>query len=38
MGFFDKLKSGLEKTRKNFTEKIEQLVSWVNIIENKDIK
>ncbi|BBB93222.1 MAG TPA: signal recognition particle-docking protein FtsY [Methylomusa anaerophila] len=26
MGFFDKLKAGLEKTRKNFTEKIEQLV------------
>ncbi|MEN6413491.1 MAG: signal recognition particle-docking protein FtsY [Veillonellales bacterium] len=26
MGFFDKLKSGLEKTRKGFTEKIEQLV------------
>lgn len=26
MGFFDKLKSGLEKTRKSFTEKIEQLV------------
>lgn len=26
MGFFDKLKQGLEKTRKNFTEKIEQLV------------
>lgn len=26
MGFFDKLKIGLEKTRKNFTEKIEQLV------------
>ena len=26
MGFFDKLKVGLEKTRKSFTEKIEQLV------------
>jgi fused signal recognition particle receptor len=26
MGFFDKLKAGLEKTRKGFTEKIEQLV------------
>ena len=26
MGFFDKLKAGLEKTRKNFTEKIEQLI------------
>ena len=26
MGFFDKLKAGLEKTRRNFTEKIEQLV------------
>ena len=27
MGLFDRLKSGLEKTRKNFTEKIEQLVT-----------
>ncbi|HIU63515.1 MAG TPA: signal recognition particle-docking protein FtsY [Candidatus Avacidaminococcus intestinavium] len=27
MSFFEKLKSGLEKTRKNFTEKIEALVS-----------
>lgn len=26
MGLFDKLKSGLEKTRKSFTERIEQLV------------
>jgi fused signal recognition particle receptor len=26
MGFFDKLKTGLDKTRKNFTEKIEQLI------------
>lgn len=26
MGFFDKLKAGLEKTRKGFTEKIEQLI------------
>lgn len=26
MGFFNKLKEGLEKTRKSFTEKIEQLV------------
>ena len=26
MGFFDKLKSGLEKTRKGFTDKIEQLI------------
>ena len=26
MGFFDKLKKGLEKTRKSFTEKIEQIV------------
>lgn len=26
MGFFDKLKQGLEKTRKSFTEKIEQIV------------
>ena len=27
MGFFNKLKQGLEKTRKNFTEKIEQLIT-----------
>ena len=26
MGFFDRLKSGLEKTRKSFTEKIEQVI------------
>lgn len=26
MGFFDKLKAGLEKTRKGFTEKIEQVI------------
>jgi fused signal recognition particle receptor len=26
MGFFDKLKAGLEKTRKGFTEKIEQII------------
>jgi len=26
MGFFDKLKKGLEKTRKNFTEKIERII------------
>lgn len=26
MGFFDKLKRGLEKTRKSFTEKIEQVI------------
>lgn len=26
MGFFDKLKNGLETTRKNFTEKIEQII------------
>jgi fused signal recognition particle receptor len=26
LGFFDKLKAGLEKTRKGFTEKIEQLI------------
>lgn len=26
MGFFDKLKKGLEKTRKSFTEKIEQII------------
>lgn len=27
MGFFDKLKTGLDKTRRNFTDKIEQLVT-----------
>ena len=26
MGFFERLKDGLSKTRKNFTEKIETLV------------
>lgn len=32
MGFFDKLKAGLEKTRKSFTDKIEQLVvGYANI-------
>lgn len=27
MGFFDKLKTGLDKTRKNFTNKIDQLIT-----------
>jgi len=35
MGFFDKLKSGLEKTRKNFTEKIEQLVIGYATIDDE---
>jgi len=33
MGFLDKLKTGLEKTRKNFTEKIDQLVSGYATID-----
>ncbi|HWR43205.1 signal recognition particle-docking protein FtsY [Sporomusa sp.] len=35
MGFFDKLKSGLEKTRKSFTEKIEQLVIGYAAIDDE---
>jgi fused signal recognition particle receptor len=35
MGFFDKLKAGLEKTRKSFTEKIEQLVIGYATIEDE---
>lgn len=35
MGFFDKLKSGLEKTRKSFTEKIEQLVVGYATIDDE---
>lgn len=35
MGFFDKLKSGLEKTRKSFTEKIEQLVTGYATIDEE---
>lgn len=35
MGFFDKLKAGLEKTRKNFTEKIEQLVVGYATIDDE---
>lgn len=37
MGFFDKLKSGLEKTRKSFTEKIEQLVVGYATIDDEFI-
>jgi fused signal recognition particle receptor len=33
MGFFDQLKQGLDKTRKNFTTKIEQLVTGVAAID-----
>ncbi len=33
MGFFDKLKQGLEKTRKSFTEKIEQVIIGYASIE-----
>lgn len=35
MGFFDKLKQGLEKTRKNFTEKIEQLITGYAKIDDE---
>lgn len=35
MGFFDKLKAGLEKTRKSFTEKIEQLVTGYATIDEE---
>jgi len=35
MGFFDRLKSGLEKTRKNFTDKIDQLISGYATIDNE---
>ena len=35
MGFFDKLKAGLEKTRKSFTEKIEQLVVGYATIDDE---
>ncbi|HAK74320.1 MAG TPA: signal recognition particle-docking protein FtsY [Sporomusaceae bacterium] len=35
MGFFDKLKQGLEKTRKSFTEKIEQLVTGYAKIDDE---
>lgn len=37
MGFFDKLKAGLEKTRKSFTEKIEQLVMGYAKIDDEFI-
>ncbi|AIF51620.1 signal recognition particle-docking protein FtsY [Pelosinus sp. UFO1] len=35
MGFFDKLKAGLDKTRKNLTEKIEQLVTGYATIDDE---
>lgn len=35
MGFFDKLKAGLDKTRKSFTEKIEQLVTGYATIDDE---
>ncbi|WP_425060814.1 Signal recognition particle receptor FtsY [Sporomusa carbonis] len=35
MGFFDKLKAGLEKTRKSFTEKIEQLIVGYATIDDE---
>ncbi|MDF2564067.1 MAG: signal recognition particle-docking protein FtsY [Massilibacillus sp.] len=35
MGFFDKLKNGLETTRKNFTEKIEQIIVGYAKIDNE---
>ena len=33
MGFFDKLKAGLSKTRKNFTDRIQELVSFSTKID-----
>lgn len=35
MGFFDKLKAGLEKTRQSFTEKIEQIVTGHSKIDDE---
>lgn len=35
MGFFDKIKQGLEKTRKSFTEKIEQLIVGYATIDDE---
>ncbi|MDT8901249.1 signal recognition particle-docking protein FtsY [Anaeroselena agilis] len=35
MGFFDRLKEGLTKTRKGFTEKVEQLVSGYATIDDE---
>lgn len=35
MGFFDKLKAGLEKTRKSFTDKIEQLIIGYATIDDE---
>jgi len=35
MGFFDRLKTGLEKTRKNFTDKIDQLISGYATIDSE---
>lgn len=37
MGFFDKLKAGLEKTRQSFTDKIEQLVVGYATIDDEFI-
>ena len=35
MGFFDRLKSGLEKTRKSFAEKIEQVIKGYDDIDEE---
>ena len=35
MGFFDRLKVGLEKTRKNFTDKIDQLITGYATIDSE---
>ena len=37
MGFFDKLKKGLNKTRENLTNKIEKLVIGYADIDDEDI-
>ena len=35
MGFFDRLKTGLSKTRKGFTEKIDQMISGYAQIDDE---
>ena len=36
MGFFERLKDGLQKTRKNFTERIEVLVGMSCLLYTSD--
>ena len=35
MGFFDKLKKGLSKTRENITNKIEKLIIGLNLLRSE---